>query len=54
MRLMVLVKAAGRAHVENFDVHRVAELFLMEIAKVAPATKLGLTDWVVNGCGGAP
>jgi len=34
--------SAGRPHVENFDVHRVVELFLTEIAKVAPATKLGL------------
>ena len=48
MRVMVLVKAASRAHVENFDVDRVAALFLTEIAKVAPATKLGLTDGVVN------
>jgi glycosyltransferase involved in cell wall biosynthesis len=28
--------AAGRSHVEQFDLHRVAGLFLSELAKVAP------------------
>jgi len=39
---------AGLADVENFDVHRVARLFLSEIAKVIPATDAGSPDWAVN------
>jgi len=34
--------SAGRADVENFDVHRVAGLFLSEIAKVVPTIDVGL------------
>ena len=33
--------SAGRADVENFDVHRVAARFLSEIAKVVPAIEVG-------------
>ena len=40
--------SAGRADVENFDVHRVSASFLSEIAKVAPALKVGLPDWAVG------
>jgi glycosyltransferase involved in cell wall biosynthesis len=40
--------SAGRVDVENFDVHRVARLFLSEIATVIPATDAGSPDWAVN------
>jgi glycosyltransferase involved in cell wall biosynthesis len=36
--------SAGRADVENFDIHRVAALFLSEIAKAAPAIDVGLVQ----------
>ena len=45
--------SAGRAQVENFDVHRVARSFLSEIAKVAPEVEVGLPVWAVKGCVGA-
>src|SRR6266536_3541802 len=37
------LSSAGRADVENFDVHRVAGLFLSEIAKVVPTMEVGLS-----------
>jgi glycosyltransferase involved in cell wall biosynthesis len=37
--------SAGRADVENFDIHRIAGLFLSEIAEVVPAINVGLPDW---------
>ena len=44
--------SAARADVESFDVHRVAGLFLSEIAKVAPARKVELPDRVVGESAG--
>ena len=45
--------SAARADVENFDVDRVARLFLSEIAKVVPAIEVGSPNWAVNGRVGA-
>lgn len=44
--------SAGRADVENFDVHRVAGLFLSEIAKVVSPIQGGVPDWAVDECPG--
>lgn len=39
--------SAGRTDVQNFEVHRVAGLFLSEIAKVVPAVEVGSSDSAV-------
>jgi glycosyltransferase involved in cell wall biosynthesis len=44
--------SASRADVENFDVHRVAGLFLSAIAKVVPSIQGGLPDWAVSAAVG--
>src|SRR5262249_1781707 len=45
--LCLSLASAGRGDVENFDVHRVAGLFLSEISKVVPAMLVSSPDWAV-------
>ena len=45
--------SACRADVENFDVHRVAGLFLSEISKALPAIEAGPPIGAIDRCVGA-
>jgi glycosyltransferase involved in cell wall biosynthesis len=45
--------SAGLADVENYDVHRVARLFLSEVAKVVPTMHMVSSDLAADECLGS-